>query len=84
MYSEYADLNRKCFMSILAKIWNQWPTLERILKGGKHARILKERLSVKWMDQNKFDHTAAILSPPTPSKTKEDMPMAKTPEGVQK
>ena len=39
---------------------------------------------MKWMDQNKFEQAAAILPPPTPGKTMEDMPMVKTPKGVQR
>ena len=39
---------------------------------------------MKRMDQNKFEQAAAILSPPTPGKTMEDMSMVKTPKGVQR
>ena len=40
---------------------------------------------MKWMDQNnKFEQAAAILSPPKPNKTTEDMPVVKTPEGVRR
>ena len=82
MYSEYADLNKECFMNILAEIWDQWARPERICKAGKHVGVSKDGLSANWMDKNKFEQAAAILSPSTPTKTKGAIAIIKTPEGV--
>ena len=83
IYSEYADLNRECFMNILSEIWGEWATPERIMKAGKRVGISQDGLSVKWMDQKKFEQAEAILHPPTPDKAL-DVPNVKTPEGVRR
>jgi len=53
-------------------------------KTGKRVGVSKDGLSVKWMDQNKFEQAAAILSPSTPTKTTEEIPIVKTPGGVRR
>ena len=55
-------------MNILAEIWNEWANPEKIIQAGRRVGISKNGLSVKWMDQSKFQQAAAILSPPTPTK----------------
>ena len=84
MYTSYSDLNKECFMNILAEIWNEWATPERIEKAGKRVGISKDGLNVNWMDQSKFEQAEAILSPPTPTKTFDSLPQVKTPEGVRR
>ena len=71
-------------MNILAEIWNGWATPERIEKAGKRVGISKDGLNVNWMDKSKFEQAAAILSPPTPTKTLDALPKVKTPEGVRR
>ena len=83
MFSEYADLNRECFMNIVAEIWNQWATPERITKAGKRVGVSKDGLDINWMDQSKFEQAAAILSPPTPTKEAPE-PQIESPQGVRK
>ena len=68
-------------MNILAEIWNEWATPERIKKAGRRVGVSQEGLSVDWMDQDKFEQAAAILSPPTPSKAITVL-QVKSPEGV--
>ena len=65
MYSEYSDLNRECFMNILAEIISDWATPEKLVKAGKRVGISSEGLSVEWMDQSMFERAEAILNPPT-------------------
>ena len=71
-------------MNILAEIWNEWATKERIEKAGKQVGIAKDGLNVNWMDQSKFEQAESILSPPTPTKSFASLPEVKTPEGVRK
>ena len=47
MYSEYADLNKECFMNILAEIWDQLARPEGICKAAKRVGVSKGGLSVK-------------------------------------
>ena len=54
------------------------------LQGRKTCWSFQRWTKLKWMDQNKLEQTAAILSPPTPIKTTGDIPIVKTPEGVQR
>ena len=53
MYSEYSDINKECFMNILAELLN-WAKPERIMKAVKRVGVSKDGLSFKWMDQYKF------------------------------
>ena len=66
------------------EIWSEWAVPDQIFKAGKHVGISKEGLSVKWLDQSKFEQAETILSPPTPGKFDEAIPMVRTPEGVRR
>ena len=37
MYSEYSDINKECFMIILAELWNDWAMPEGIQKAVKRV-----------------------------------------------
>jgi hypothetical protein len=64
LYSEFADINREGFMTILSNIWTEWVTPEQLVKAAKRVGISKEGLDVNWMDQSKFDSAEATLNPP--------------------
>ena len=84
MYSEYSDLNKECFMNIMAELWNEWARPESIQKAAKRVGVSKDGLSIKWMDQDKFEQAEAILSPPTPTKTLGPEFEVNSPEGVRR
>ena len=84
MYTEYSDLNKECFMNILAKVIMDWATPEKLVKAGKHVGITSKGLSIEWMDQAMFEQAAAVLNPGTPTKTSADLPGVISPEGVRK
>ena len=35
MYSEYSDLNKECFMNILANVISDWAVPEKLIKAGR-------------------------------------------------
>ena len=84
MYTEYSDLNKECFMNILAEVITDWATPEKLVKAGKLVGITSKGLTVEWMDQAMFKQAAAVLSPGTPAKTSTDLPGVISPEGVRK
>ena len=64
LYSEYSDINREGFMTILGEIWAEWVTPEQLIKAAKRVGISKNGLNVNWMDQSKFAAAEATLNPP--------------------
>ena len=78
------DINKECFMNILADLWNNWSKSERIMKAAKRLGISKDGLSIKWMDQDKFEQAEAILNPSTPTKTVQAEYQVKSPKGMTK
>ena len=84
MYTEYSDLNKECFMNILAHVITDWATPEKLVKAGKCVGITSKGLSVEWMDQTMFKRAAAVLNPGTPAKKSTDLPGVISPEGVRK
>ena len=74
-------MNKECFMNILAEIWNEWATPECIVKAGKRVGISKDGLSVKWMDQRKFEQADAILAPPMPTKNTDSTQLSNPQKG---
>ena len=46
LYSEYSDINKECFMNILADMWNEWATPERIQVAAKRVSIAKDGLNI--------------------------------------
>ena len=55
MYAEYSDLNKECFMNILAEVITDRATPEKLIKAGKRVGITSKGLIVKWMDQAMFE-----------------------------
>ena len=45
--------------------------------------VSKDGLSIKWMDQDKFEQAEAILNPPTHTKTYHEFPVS-SPKGVRR
>lgn len=84
MYTEYSDLNKKCFMNILAEVITDWATPENLVKAGKRVGITSTGLSVEWMDQAMFERAAAVLNPESPTTTPTELPGVTSPEGVRK
>ena len=39
MYTEYSDLNKECFMNVLAEVIMDWATPEKFVKVRKHVGI---------------------------------------------
>ena len=76
MYTEYSDLNKECFMNILAEVITDWATPEKLVKAGKRVGITSKGLSVERAD--------AVLNPGTPAKTSLDLPGVISPESVRK
>ena len=81
MYTEYAELNKECFMNILSEVVTEWATPERLIKAGKRVGISSEGLNIDWMDQAQFERAEAVLNTPTKAV---DAPIIKSPEGVRK
>ena len=60
MFSPYSDINRECFMNILAEVINEWGTPEQLVKAGKKVGITSTGLSIKYMDQKMDELTEKI------------------------
>ena len=71
-------------MNILAELWNYWAMPERIQKAAKRVGVSKDGLSIKWMDQDKFEQAEAILHPPTSTKTIGPEFQVNSPKGVRR
>ena len=71
-------------MNIMAELWNEWARPETIQKAGKRVGVSEDGLSIKWMDQDKFEQAEAILNPPTPTKTLGPEFAVNSPEGVRR
>ena len=84
MYTGYSDINKECFMNILAEMWNNWALPERIQKAAKRVGVSKDGLNVNWMDQEKFLQAEAILNPPTPKKTLRPELQLNSPKGMRR
>ena len=54
MFTAYSDINRECFMNILAEIIQEWASPEQLVKAGKRVGITSTGLSIKHMDQKMF------------------------------
>lgn len=48
MYSEYSDINKECFMNILAKMWHDWAKPERIQNAAKRVCVWGGRGVKRW------------------------------------
>ena len=84
MYTEYSDLNKECFMNLLAEVITDWATPENLVKAGKRVGITSTGLSVEWMDQALFERAAAVLNPESPTTTPTELPGVTSPECVRK
>ena len=82
MYSEYSDINKECFMNILADIWSDWTKPERIVKAAKRVGISQDGLCYKLIDQSKFEQAEAIMNPPTHIKTVQAKYPVNSPKGM--
>ena len=83
MYSEYADLNKECFMNILANVIVDWASPEKLVKAGRRVGIASTGLNVDWMNQELFDRAAAIMNPDQSSISTRELAVI-SPKGVRR
>ena len=93
-YNDQRDLlfdegvNRERFMLILADIWNEWATPERIQNAAKRCGISSSGFNVNDMDQEPFERARLLLqkenSQSTPSKFVDTPEEMTTPTGMRK
>ena len=69
LYNRLANINREAFMNILAECWQEFVTPEIMINAAKRVGISSTGLSVEWMNQAMFARAAALLAPPTPTKS---------------
>ena len=81
LFSSEMTINREGFMWILAEIWDKWATKDIIVAAGKRVGISKNGLNVEWMQQDKFQHAAALLEV-SPEKSEVSTPTIESPADV--
>ena len=76
-------------MSILADIWKQWVTPDKIQKAAKVVGVSIDGLNIDWMNQEKMDKAEMLIAADddvaaTPSKGTDDIVDSRTPEGMRR
>ena len=41
VFSEICDISKECFITILEEIWEEWVTLDQLIKAGKGLEYLR-------------------------------------------
>ena len=75
-------ISRKFFMEILAQIWNDWATTERIKNAARRVGITKDGFNVNLMNQDMMDRSDDLTTT-TPVK-KKHVTTIQSPEGYRK
>ena len=62
MFSPMNSIKREGFMQILSELWGQWASKEAIVNAGKKVGVTPEKLSVDFMQTDKFEKAARVLN----------------------
>ena len=63
IFSEYSEINKEGFTTILGEIWEEWVTPEALVDAAKRVGITDDGLDVNWICEEKFKFAEAILNP---------------------
>ena len=62
LFIPFMTINREGFMKILATLWPEWASKERIINAGKKVGISSGGLSVEWMQEDKFSRAQLCIN----------------------